>query len=629
MILFLTAAKTYDDRNIQFLNVTDPESIYANSNYDSYRIGNTEYENYNYALAIDTHPVKIDNFTYALVIIDGHDDLTDSLTSPSGQEYGNAIQILNITDLSKTTKAKYVSELNNTVGLVGASHAATVEIDGFTYALITSTDKHKVHIANITNVSDPAILSTITDGNAGYNVLGGASGIAAAQIDGSYYALVASIHDGSLTIINITNPASPSNVSAVINSTTYPRLYGAYDVASVEINNSHYALVASGTDSLTIINITNPALPSNVSTFSDDTTYSTSTRARGVSTVQLDGSYYAMITSQDNDGVQMINISIPSEPVLVYTVTDEFDGYTALAGAKDIATIQIKDANYSFVSSFADNAIQVIQHTFVADPDTIPIIITSNNTNKMYAKAGDNITVQIKLNATALNYNASILNETLSTHVINSGTVLNVSVIVPDYTIERNAMFNITVGNNTNNLTITENDLRYTENVFVDTVSPNITLLGDADYSVHNNTTPTIPGANATDTDPNYSGGYDVTFGGYNVTSSNMVDTSTLGSVNYTYTAHPDSAGNLGKSINRTITVVESPPINIESLILFPYTGTPYLKKDDQFLISLKTNSILIDGASLVYGTNNNNIHVYPFDARPASKGYTWMFHCC
>ena len=353
-VFVMTAAKTYDSQNIQFLNVTDPESIYANSNYNSYRIGYTEYENYNYALAIDTHPVKIDNFTYALVIIDGHDDLTDSLTSPSGQEYGNAIQILNITDLSKTTKAKYVSELNNTVGLVGASHAATVEIDGFTYALITSTYNHNVQIANITNVSDPAILSTITDGNAGYNVLGGASGIAAAQIDGSYYALVASIHDGSLTIINITNPASPSNVSAVINSTTYPRLYGAYDVASVEINNSHYALVASGTDSLTIINITNPALPSNVSTFSDDTTYSTSTRARGVSTVQLDGSYYAMITSQDNNGVKMINISIPSEPVLEYTVTDESGEYTALAGAKDITTIQIKDAIHLFVSSFAD-----------------------------------------------------------------------------------------------------------------------------------------------------------------------------------------------------------------------------------------------------------------------------------
>ena len=92
-----------------------------------------------------------------------------------------------------------------------------------------------------------------------------------------------------------------------------------------------------------------------------------------------------------------------------------------------------------------------------------------------------------------------------------------------------------------------------------------------------------------------------------------------LGSVvNYTYTAHPDSAGNLGKSKNRTITVVESPPIAISSLIIHPFTNTHYLKKGDSFSISLDTDSIIIDGASLVFGTNNNNIHVYPFDAQRA-----------
>ena len=283
-------------------------------------------------MAIDTHPVKIDNFTYALVIIDGFDNLNDASTSQTGQEYGNAIQILNITDLSRTTKAKYVSELNNTIGLVGASHATTVKINGFTYALIASTQDSNVQIANITNVSDPTILSTITDGDAGYNVLGGASGIAAVQIDDSYYALVASILDGSLTIIDITDPASISNVSTITKN-TYPKLSGAYDVTAVKIDNSYYALVASGTDdSLTIINITNPALPSNVTTFSDDATYTTLNRAKGISTIQLNGSYYAMVTSQDNSGLHMINLSIPSEPTLAYNITDEVDGYTASAG---------------------------------------------------------------------------------------------------------------------------------------------------------------------------------------------------------------------------------------------------------------------------------------------------------
>ena len=375
-VFVITAAKT--SSSVRFLNVSDPESIYANSNYDSYHIGYQEYENYFAAWAIDTHPVKIDNFTYVLVIIDGFNLPSTGSTSPDGPEFGNAIQILNITDLSKTTKAKYVSELNNTVGLVGASHAATVKIDGFTYALITSTQDSNVQIANITNVSDPNLLSTITDGDVGYNVLEGASGIATVQIDGSYYALVASIFDGSLTIINITNPASPSNVSTVINGTTYPRLYGAYDVTSVEIDNSHYALVASGTDSLTIINITNPALPSNVSTFSDDATYTTLNRARGISTVQLDGLHYAMITSQNNNGVNMINLSIPSEPALVYNITDDVDNYTALARAKDITTIQIKDSNYSFVSAFADDAVQVIKHIFV------PLYTRADNPNYNY-----------------------------------------------------------------------------------------------------------------------------------------------------------------------------------------------------------------------------------------------------
>ena len=64
--------------------------------------------------------------------------------------------------------------------------------------------------------------------------------------------------------------------------------------------------------------------------------------------------------------------------------------------------------------------------------------------------------------------------------------------------------------------------------------------------------------------------------------------------------------------------MVESPPIAISSLIIHPFTNTHYLKKGDSFSISLDTDSIIIDGASLVFGTNNNNIHVYPFDAQRA-----------
>ena len=68
-----------------------------------------------------------------------------------------------------------------------------VEIDGFTYAIITSD--LGIQIANITNVTSPEVVFNITDGDAGYEKLGGALGITTAQIDGSHYALVAARTD--------------------------------------------------------------------------------------------------------------------------------------------------------------------------------------------------------------------------------------------------------------------------------------------------------------------------------------------------------------------------------------------------------------------------------------------------
>ena len=46
-------------------------------------------------------------------------------------------------------------------------------------------------------------------------VLGGAYDLATTQIDGSHYALIAGSADDGILIINITNPASPSAVASV------------------------------------------------------------------------------------------------------------------------------------------------------------------------------------------------------------------------------------------------------------------------------------------------------------------------------------------------------------------------------------------------------------------------------
>ena len=96
---------------------------------------------------------------------------------------------------------------------------------------------------------------------------------------------------------------------------------------------------------------------------------------------------------------------------------------------------------------------------------------------------------------------------------------------------------------------ITQDNLA-SSNIFVDTIAPRIDMIGAKNYTVlPNSVNPIIPNAVATDGDPNYTGNY-------NTTTNGTLDTSVLNSVIlYTYTAEPDSAGNLGSSIDRTVIV--------------------------------------------------------------------------
>ena len=90
-------------------------------------------------------------------------------------------------------------------------------------------------------------------------------------------------------------------------------------------------------------------------------------------------------------------------------------------------------------------------------------------------------------------------------------------------------------------------------NVFVDTWAPRIVLAGPEDYKVpFGASTIYVPGATATDGDPNYSGKI--------TTMTNAtLDTSVLGStVLYTYTT-TDPARNTN-SITRTVTISDDPP---------------------------------------------------------------------
>ena len=239
---------------------------------------------------------------------------------------------------------------------------------------------------------------------------------------------------------------------------------------------------------------------------------------------------YALIASDRDDSVQIINITDPYNPTNASSITDG-TRYPELGGANSITTVTIEGSTYALVTAPTDNGVQIIR---LYSP---LLSIISNNTHPLYAKTGDSLSIEFTANNTlAPSSNVSILEPGLNATLNIDGRDFKATVIVPSTQRESYANFTINVTDTVGEtLSITEDDLPF--NVFIDTVSPRIELVGPAEYFIVTGTVnPIIPNVTVTDGDPNYSGGFTLNM-------SDEIDTAIIDSVyNYTYT-EIDTAG--------------------------------------------------------------------------------------
>ena len=73
-----------------------------------------------------------------------------------------------------------------------------------------------------------------------------------------------------------------------------------------------------------------------------------------------------MVPSFDDNGIQIIDISDPDNPIPAGTATDGIGGFTHLDSANNVAIYTIGDTPYAVVTSWPDNGIQIID---ISDPD--------------------------------------------------------------------------------------------------------------------------------------------------------------------------------------------------------------------------------------------------------------------
>jgi len=268
-------------------------------------------------------------------------------------------------------------EVNGFTELDGARGVDTFVIGGSTYAIVASFDDDGVQIIDISDPTD--IVAKDSLNNTDDLELNGAWGVDTFVIGNKTYAIVTANVDDGVQIIDISDPTDIVAKDS-LNNTDDLELNGAGGVDIFVIGNKTYAIVASMVDDgVQIIDISDPT-----DIVAKDSLNNTGNLelngAIGVDTFVIGNKTYAIVVSKIDDGVQIIDISDPTAIVAKDDETDEVNGFTELDGARGVDTFVIGGSTYAIVASFDDDGVQIIE---ISDPTDIVAKDSLNNTSDL------------------------------------------------------------------------------------------------------------------------------------------------------------------------------------------------------------------------------------------------------
>ena len=191
---------------------------------------------------------------------------------------------------------------------------------------------------------------------------------------GNIYAVVLARLADAIQIINITDSARPSAVSTIWNSDEI----ALDDPVALEVyddGNTVYVMITThNSDTFQIIDITDPASPSVAATLLHGSE-SALDGALGFDVYSdYSGNTYAIIVSHFSDTAQIIDITDPASPSAVATIRD--GGNFALDGPGDVAVYDDGTAVYAIVAVYDTDRVQIID---ITDPASPSAVITLQN----------------------------------------------------------------------------------------------------------------------------------------------------------------------------------------------------------------------------------------------------------
>ena len=292
----------------------------------------------------------------------------------------NGVQILNITNPSNITATDSIGNVGS-LELNAPYDITTFESGGHTYVAVAALRDNGVQILNVTYPSSITDAGHITDTPS--LELKGAADIATFVSDGHTYAAVAATVDDGVQILDVTNLPNiiaAGNITDDGTSTDGLELWDARGITIFESGDHKYAAVASYSDNgVQILNVTDPSNITAAGSITDDNISLELAGATSITTFKSDGHTYVAVAAYLDDGVQILDVTDPPNIIAVGHITDD-DISLELDGAQDITTFESGGHTYAAVASYSDDGVQILD---VTNPPNITAVghITGNGTS--------------------------------------------------------------------------------------------------------------------------------------------------------------------------------------------------------------------------------------------------------
>ena len=283
----------------------------------------------------------------------GYNTTAVNITNLAGTNFGGSGTTASLMPSKYPIQPLLTGSLVNGTGGAKLDGANSVFVKG-TRAYVASTNSDALEIIDVSNPASPSHLASIANGSGG------------ALLDGAWsvyvfgnYAYVASRDSNALEIINIATPSSPVHVASVRNGAGGYKNLGAPSgvfVANRSDNGAVYAYVVStGTNSLQIVDVTNPASPvrdGNISNTDDAKGNMSAPRS-----IYVSGNY-AYIASGLSNGLEIIDISNQWSPKHAGFIGNGTGG----ALLNNPSSVQVV-GNYAYIASYGSNALEIVDVT--------------------------------------------------------------------------------------------------------------------------------------------------------------------------------------------------------------------------------------------------------------------------